>query len=58
MPLFGHAILVACGGESTSSPHYLIKGSVVSFHFRGCRAGDNEHFGLFPPAADGPPRAG
>lgn len=28
---------------------------VVSFHFRGCRTGDNEDFDLFPPPADGAP---
>jgi hypothetical protein len=28
---------------------------VVGFHFRCCRAGDNEDFDLFPPPADRAP---
>jgi hypothetical protein len=28
---------------------------VVGFHFRCCRAGDNEDFNLFPPPADRAP---
>ena len=47
--------VVACVGESPARPFDVLDRGVVGFHFRRCRAGDNEDFDLFPPPADRAP---